>query len=179
MVDDMRTSSFCLPLTHWMRQDLDPVESSAAIDEEVAIPWRKKSKEWLDALESGNPTPAHIKDAKAFIVKCGEKQLHAIKSLEQSAKREAGLTCFTLALFHAMILPVSCLTVLANRPFSDEIVGADQKGVLLFSENVWTGHTDFEPTDLDKKFDSADNKSLSSRSIGKGRIEERTCDRDQ
>ena len=68
--------------------------------------------------------------------------------------------------------------MLANRPFSDKIVGADQKGVLLFSDNVWTGHTDFVETDLDKKFDSADNKSLSSSQIGKGRTEERIWDRD-
>ena len=68
-----------------------------------------------------------------------------------------------------------------NRLFSDKSVGADQKGVLLFSENVWTGQTGFESTDLDEKFDynTADNKCLPLRSIGKRGIEERTCDRDQ
>ena len=31
-----------------------------------------------------------FREARAFIVKCGEAQLHAIKSVDASMKREAG-----------------------------------------------------------------------------------------
>ena len=86
-----------------MWQDLDPSDPQVAIDDAISRPWREneKTKAWREALKSGflldtnmessERNQALYRDAKVFIVRCGENQLRAIKSLEQSIIREAGM----------------------------------------------------------------------------------------
>jgi hypothetical protein len=63
---------------------------AGAIEDAIYRPWREKSKDWLEALSRGEEI-ADFREARAFIVKCGEAQLHALKSVEQSVRREAGV----------------------------------------------------------------------------------------